>query len=68
VRKRIGAELRTVWNAASLTKAETALADLLTAYRETAPKLAKWLKENVPEGLTVFSCQSATAAACGPRT
>jgi putative transposase len=55
VRKSIGAELRTVWNAASLAKAETALADLVTAYRETAPKLAKWLEENVPEGLTVFS-------------
>ena len=49
------AQLRTVWNAASLAKAETALADLVTAYRETAPKLAKWLEENVPEGLTVFS-------------
>ena len=55
VRKRIGAELRTVWNAASLAKAETALVDLVTAYRETAPKLAEWLEENVPEGLTVFS-------------
>ncbi len=27
----------------------------MTAYRETAPKLAEWLEENVPEGLTVFS-------------
>jgi len=55
VGKRIGAELRTVWNAASLAKAETALADLVTAYRETAPKLAEWLEENIPEGLSVFS-------------
>jgi len=27
----------------------------VTAYCETAPKLAEWLEENVPEGLTVFS-------------
>ena len=55
IRKRIGSELRLVWNAASLAKAETALAELIATYRDTAPKLAAWLEENVPEGLAVFS-------------
>lgn len=55
VRKRIGAELREIWNAASLAKAETSLDELATEYRDTAPKLAAWLEENVPEGLTVFT-------------
>lgn len=55
VRKRIGAELREIWNAASLAKAETSLAELVTEYRDTAPKLAAWLEKNVPEGLTVFT-------------
>jgi transposase-like protein len=55
IRKRIGAELRAVWNAGTLAKAETALAELVTAYRDAAPKLAAWLEENVPEGLAVFS-------------
>jgi transposase-like protein len=55
IRRRIGAELREVWNAGSLAKAETALAELATAYRDTAPRLAGWLEENVPEGLAVFS-------------
>jgi transposase-like protein len=54
-RKRIGAELREVWNAPFLAKAEIALADLVATQRDTAPKLAEWLEENVPEGLTVFS-------------
>jgi len=27
----------------------------VTSYHDSAPKLAKWLEENVPEGLTVFS-------------
>jgi transposase-like protein len=57
IRKRIGAELREVWNAGSLAKAETALAELVADYRETAPKLAAWLEENAPEGLAVFSLQ-----------
>lgn len=55
IRKRIGAELRTVWNAANLAKAENALAELTASYRDRAPKLAAWLEENVPEGLAVFT-------------
>ena len=55
IRKRIGTELRTVWNAASLAKAEAALADLVASYRDSAPKLAEWLEENVPEGMAVFA-------------
>ena len=55
IRKRIGAELRTVWNACTLAKAETALAELTDSYRTSAPKLAAWLEENAPEGLAVFT-------------
>ena len=52
IRKRIGAELRAVWNAASSAKAEAALAELAATYRDTAPA---WLEESVPEGLAVFA-------------
>ena len=55
IRKRIGAELRAVWNASTLAKAETALAELVDCYRTSAPKLAVWLEENAPEGLAVFT-------------
>ena len=55
IRKRIGAELRAVWNAGSLAKAEAALAELVATYRDTAPNLAAWLEENVPEGLAAFA-------------
>ena len=27
----------------------------METYRDSAPKLAEWLEENVPEGLTVFA-------------
>ena len=53
--KRIGAELRAVWNAASLAKSEAALTELVATYRDTARKLAAWPEENVPEGLAVFA-------------
>jgi transposase-like protein len=55
IRKRIGAELRRVWNAANLQAAEEELKRLVEFYRPTAPRLATWLERNVPEGLTVFA-------------
>jgi len=55
VRNRIGAELRTIWNASTLKAAENALAELVKAYQSIAPKLAEWLEKNAQEGLTVFS-------------
>ena len=55
IRKRIGSELRAVWNANTLAKAETTLSEIVSGYRDTAPKLAQWLEENVPEALAVFS-------------
>ncbi|MCP5115475.1 MAG: IS256 family transposase [bacterium] len=54
-RKRIGAELRHVWNAPDLNAAEENLRRLVETYREKAPKLASWLEDNVPEGLAVFT-------------
>jgi transposase-like protein len=68
IRKRIGAELRirhclsdqwrsngSFWNAASLEKAEAALAELVPTCRDTAPKLTAWLEESVPEGPADFA-------------
>ena len=50
IRKRIGGELRTIWNAPTLKAAEIALADLVKAYQPTAPKLADWLKRTCQRG------------------
>jgi transposase-like protein len=54
-RKRIGAQLRSVWNADTADKAQTELVTLVASYREAAPKLAAWLEDNIPEGLAVFA-------------
>lgn len=54
IRKRIGAELRQVWNAPNMATATENLRLLVESYREKASSLAKWLEDNVPEGLAVF--------------
>lgn len=55
VRKQIGGELRAVWNAHDLQAAEAELRRLVDSYAEKAPKLARWLETDVPEGLAVFA-------------
>ena len=52
---RIGKQLKSIWTAEDIGKAETALAELVASYRDTASKLADWLEQNVPEGLAVFT-------------
>lgn len=55
IRKQIGGELRSVWNARDPETAEAELRRLVDSYAEKAPKLARWLETNVSEGLAVFS-------------
>jgi transposase-like protein len=47
-------ELRGVFNAPNRAEAERLLELMARKYTTVAPKLAAWLEENVPEGLTVF--------------
>lgn len=51
----VAADLRGVFNAPDQAEAERLLKLMLDKYRPTAPRLAEWLEENVPEGLTVFT-------------
>ena len=55
IRKRIGKELRRVWDAADLKAAEAELERLAESYRDKAAKLALWIEDAIPEGLAVFS-------------
>ena len=58
-RKQMQAEvaetIRDVFNAPDLAKAEDRLTAAVDRYAETAPDLAAWMDENLPEGLTVFA-------------
>ncbi len=55
IRKRIGSQLREIWNTKYLAGAEAELKSLLDAYRKSAPELAAWLEAAIPEGLAVFT-------------
>ena len=45
---------RRVFDADEPAEAERRLGDIVTRYQKTAPQLAAWLEENVPEALTVL--------------
>lgn len=49
------ADLRAVFNAPNRVEADRLLEIMAAKYQSAAPKLAAWLEENVPEGLTVFA-------------
>jgi len=51
----VSADIRTVFNAPDRATAEAFLKRIITKYEDKAPKLARWMEANIPEGLTVFS-------------
>jgi len=59
MRTDVARELRTIFNAADRPEAERRLKQMVQKYQDTAPKLAQWLEENIPQGLTVFSLPEA---------
>ena len=58
-RAAVAAALRGVFNCPDRASAERRLKDLVTDYTATAPKLAAWMEENLPQGFTVFSLPAA---------
>lgn len=52
--REVSAELRSVFTAVNRAEADRLLAWMVKKYATVAPKLSRWLEENVPEGLTVF--------------
>ena len=55
MRAAVAADIRSVFNASSRPDAESLLRRTVEKYARSAPRLAGWLEENLPEGLTVFS-------------
>src|SRR3954447_24404261 len=49
------ASIRAVFDAPDRLEAERQLEIAVKKYRATAPRLAEWLEQNVPEGLAVFA-------------
>jgi putative transposase len=55
MRKQVARDIRSVFNAPDRTEADRLLRQIVKRYRDSAPKLAEWLEENIPEGLAVFA-------------
>lgn len=51
----VAGDIRTIFNAPDRVKAEEYLKETIRKYEKTATKLANWMEQNIPEGLTVFS-------------
>lgn len=51
----VAADIRAIFNAPDQDEAERLLERFVERYRKTAPKLASWAEEALPEGFTVFS-------------
>ena len=55
LKQEVAAALRAIFNAGSLAAAKRLLGETAQRYRASAPKLAQWMEENLPEGLMVFA-------------
>lgn len=53
-RTEVVADLRAVFNAPNRVEAERLLANTIGKYQPTAPALARWMEQAIPQGLTVF--------------
>jgi transposase-like protein len=50
----VARDIRSVFGAMDRREAEERLAQTIAKYRKTAPKLAAWMEQAIPQGLTVF--------------
>ena len=55
LKEQAAADIRTVFNAPDEKEAERLLTNVVASYEKSAPRLAAWMAENLPEGLTVFA-------------
>lgn len=51
----VAAKIRAIFNAENASEAERLTKLAIEHYETTAPKLSKWIEENLREGLTVFN-------------
>lgn len=55
MRTTVAADIRSIFNAPDQDEAQRLLDMFVTRYHKTAPKLAAWAEEALPQGFTVFS-------------
>lgn len=55
LKRPVAADIRAIFNAANRDEAEALLDKMVQKYAHSASRLATWMEENIPEGLTVFA-------------
>lgn len=55
MRSQVAEDLRDVFNAKDRLSAEERLEGCIEKYAKSAPELARWMQENIPDGLNVFA-------------
>jgi len=55
MKSEVAAAIRRIFDAGDRREADNRLSEALDTYRKSAPKLADWMEENLPEGLAVFA-------------
>ncbi len=55
MRSGVAEDLRDIFNAKDITCAEERLQKCIEKYSKSAPRLAEWIEDNIPEGLGVFA-------------
>jgi transposase-like protein len=59
MRGEVADDIRRIYNADDRAEADRRLKDVVARYHKTAPGLASWLEENIPEALEVFAFPAA---------
>jgi len=59
MRADVARDIKRIFNADDAAEATRRLKDTVASYQQTAPRLASWLEDNVPEALTVLAFPAA---------
>lgn len=59
LRSEVASDIRSVFSAGSLDEARRILAEIVEKYSKCQAKLAAWVEDSIPEGLTVFAFPAA---------
>jgi len=55
MKKEVAADIKRVFDAKDRSHADLALEETVKKYADTAPELSKWMENNIPEGLSIFT-------------
>ena len=55
MKKEVASDIRDIFGASDLAKAELMLVETVSKYETTAPELATWMENNLLEGFTIFT-------------